>query len=182
MTDGPTHLVIIGLMASGKTTVGAAVAAGLGRQHRDSDADLLARTGRSARDIAATDGVDALHAMELDLMLDALDAAEPCVVSAAASVIDAPAGRAALAAPSVDVVWLRIDAATASERSGDGAHRPWHEDLADQAARRDPWFAAVADITVDATADPETISEQLLEWVGRERARRSVDAGPSAPA
>jgi shikimate kinase len=171
--------VIVGLMGSGKTTIGSAAAARLGRPHRDSDTDLEARTGRSARDIAATDGVDVLHDLELELLLEALRAATPSVISPAASVIDKPAGRAALARPDIDVAWLRVDVATAVARSSEGQHRPWHEDLADQAARRDPLFAAVAGITVDAAADPSTIVEQLVAWVGRAGAEVSDDTSPS---
>jgi shikimate kinase len=175
----PGHLVLIGLMGSGKTTIGAAVAARLGRPHRDSDAELEARTGRSARDIAASEGVEALHALESELLLEALAAPRPAVVSAAASIIDVPAGRAALARPDVDVAWLRISATAAVERAGEGAHRPWHEDLADQAARRDPLFAALADVTLDASDAEAAIVERLVSWVGRGRDDDPDDAVPT---
>jgi shikimate kinase len=175
----PSHLVIVGLMGSGKTTIGAAVAARLGRPHRDSDADLEARTGRSARDIAASDGVEALHAMELELLLEALAGAQASVVSAAASVIDVPGGRDALARPDIDVAWLRITATAAAARSGDGAHRPWHEDLAVQAQRRDPLFAALADITLDASDHEAAIVERLVSWVGRVRDVDPDGTGPT---
>lgn len=162
--SSPAHIVVVGLMASGKTTVGQALADALDRPLRDSDADLLAQTGRSARDIAAQDGMDALHAMELAHLLDALDAPEPAVIIAAASVIDEPAGRAALASPGVRVAWLRIDPATAVRRMRAGSHRPDH-DLVAQAARRDPWFAAVADVTADATTeDAGAIAADILAW------------------
>jgi shikimate kinase len=181
LSHGHGHLVIVGLMGSGKTTIGAAVAARLGRPHRDSDADLEARTGRSARDIFASDGVEALHDLELELFLEALAAAHPSVVSPAASIIDRPAGRAALARPNVEVAWLRITATAAASRAGAGAHRPWHEDLADQAERRDPLFAAVADVTLDASDDEAVVVERLLAWVGRgsDRAGDSDDVGPT---
>ena len=78
--------------------IGRALAEGLGRPFRDSDADLLARTGRSARDLAAADGVEALHAIELQHLIDALADPTPAVIGAAASVIDTPVGRTALAA------------------------------------------------------------------------------------
>lgn len=157
-------MVVLGLMGSGKTTVGQGLSAALGRPLHDSDADLLARTGRSARDIAAGEGMDALHAMELAHLLEALAAPEPAVIAAAAAVIDAPAGRAALAAPGVRVVWLRIDPATAVRRGRGGSHRPDH-DLIAQAARRDPWFADVADIVLDVTTDDAaSVIARLVAW------------------
>ena len=144
------HLVVVGLMGSGKTTVGKAVAAALGRRHRDSDAELQAAHGRTARELGDDIGIERLHELELGLLLDALAAPEPSVISAAASTIDEPDGRAALAEPGVLVAWLRIDPASAARRARPGDHRPQPEDLAVQAARRDPLFAAVADVVLDA--------------------------------
>jgi shikimate kinase len=161
MHDGPTHLVIVGLMGSGKTTVGTALARRLGLPHRDSDADLLARTGRSARAIAAAEGVEALHELELQHLLDALRVPEPSVISAAASLVDAVTAREALTAPAAFVVWLRIDPATAAIRARRSRHRPGHESLTAQAARRDPLFAAIADLVEDATDDPGAIVERV---------------------
>lgn len=164
MIEPPGHIVLLGLMGSGKTTVGQGLAEALGRPLRDSDADLLARTGRSARAIAARDGMDALHALELGHLQEALAAPAPTVIAAAAAVIDEPDGRAALAAPGVRVAWLRIDPATARQRGRTGTHRPDH-DLVAQAARRDPWFASVADIVVDAgREDAASIVRRLAGW------------------
>ena len=140
----------------------------LGWQHRDSDADLQARTGKTARELAAADGIDRLHEMELQHLLDALAEPEPSVISAAASVIDAPQGRAALEDPSIAVIWLRIDPQTARHRASPGnAHRPAPEPLADQARRRDPLFASVADVAVDVAGPaspggPDAIVERIL--------------------
>ncbi|CAN5853696.1 hypothetical protein BH24ACT3_BH24ACT3_16440 [soil metagenome] len=44
------------MMGTGKSTVGRAVAARLGRPFVDSDAQVEARTGRTVRDIFETDG------------------------------------------------------------------------------------------------------------------------------
>jgi shikimate kinase len=159
----PRQVVLVGLMGSGKTTVGAALAAALGRPHRDSDADLGRTTGRTAREIAAEDGIGRLHELELGVLLDALESETPSVISAAASVIDHPAGRAALRGPDVHVVWLRArrevlarraaggaaGAAAAETRRGGSGHRPDRGPAAELAARRDPLYAAVADRTID---------------------------------
>jgi shikimate kinase len=162
------HLVVVGLMGSGKTTVGVALAEALGRPHRDSDADIESAHGRTAREIAATDGVDALHVLELAHLRQVLSDPTASVVSAAASVIDDPEGRELLARPGIAVVWLRIDPATAARRASRGDHRPSPEPLAAQAERRDPAFRAVADVEIDAGLPVADIVEQVLAAMGND--------------
>ena len=155
-------------MGSGKTTVGRRLAAALGWPHRDSDADLQAATGERARELAAREGIDALHAYELRHLLDALAAGTPSVVSAAASTIDEPAGRAALADPSIAVVFLHVDPAVAATRMTKGDHRPRPEDLAVQAERREPWFREVASLEFDTGAmRPPAIVRAILDGLER---------------
>ena len=172
------HIVVIGLMSSGKTTIGAAIAAALGWPHRDSDADLLAATGMTARAIAAAHGIAHLHALELQHLLDGLADPAPSVISAAASVVDVPEGRAALADPEVVVVWLRTSPTTIERRliGGDG-HRPRPESIADQAARRDPRFGAVASVRV-ATDTPDGADRPVDDVVAE--VLRGIGATPAA--
>lgn len=170
----PRHIVLVGLMGSGKTTVGAALAGALGRPHRDSDADLGRMTGRTAREIAGEDGIDRLHELELGVFLDALESQTPSVISAAASVIDHPAGRDALRGPDVHVVWLRArpevlarragGGATARARRGGSGHRPDRGPASGLAARRDPLYAAVADRTIDV--EGRTIEQTVAAALG----------------
>ena len=152
MTMG--HVALLGLMGSGKTSVGAALASSLGWAHRDSDADIAAETGRSARAIAATDGIDHLHELEARHLLRALADPEDSVISVAASTIDDPVTRAALRDPGVRTIWLRASPATLAGRVHAGDHRPEFGPglvgvLEAQAARRGPWFASVSDEIVD---------------------------------
>jgi shikimate kinase len=157
------HIVIVGLMASGKTTVGAALATALGRPHRDSDADIERTTGRTARQIAADDGIEHLHDLELQHLVDATREASPNVVSAAASVIDAPGGVAALDAPGTEVVWLRAAPEMLKSRIDSDDHRPSPEPLELQADRRTPAFQAVADRVIDIDGrTPEAIVAEIM--------------------
>jgi shikimate kinase len=160
------HVVVVGLMGSGKTTVGRALAAALDRAHRDSDEDIESAQGRTAREIAATDGVERLHALELAHLREILREPAASVVSVAASVIDEPEGRELLARPGIAVVWLRIDPATAARRASRGDHRPSPEPLAAQAERRDPAFRAVADVEVEAGLPVADIVSRVLAAMG----------------
>ena len=61
------NIVLIGMMGSGKTTVGRLLAQRLHRPFVDTDALIEEREGRSIPDIFARDGESAFRALELDL-------------------------------------------------------------------------------------------------------------------
>lgn len=143
------HIVLLGLMGSGKTSVGAALAARLGRPHRDSDEDIEREHGRTGREIAATDGVPRLHELEANHLLTALADPRPSVISAAASTVDDEVCVAALQDPLAYVVWLHGDPEILAERASTGDHRRDAGDVATLAARRDPVFTDLADTTID---------------------------------
>src|SRR3954467_1448894 len=98
------HVVVIGLMGAGKTSIGKRVAKRLGRPFVDSDEELERRTGQTARQILAAEGQDALHAHENDVVEAALAAQPPAVIGAPASVVLTPAMGDRLRTE--DVVWF----------------------------------------------------------------------------
>jgi shikimate kinase len=163
----PPHVVVVGSMAVGKSTVGRALAARLGRPFRDSDDDLEATRGLTGRALAERGGVEALHRWEAEHLRTALAATPPAVVAAAASVVDDEASLVALREPFV--VWLRAPAAVLARRIADGT---WGDDhrrplgdataVAELEARRADRFAAVADLTIDTVADGTTTSPDAI--------------------
>jgi shikimate kinase len=155
------HLVLVGAMGSGKTTVGALVAPRLGRPFVDNDAQLHALTGRTAHEIAAADGIDALHDLELDSLRAALASPTPSVIATAASTVDESAGRLAIGTAR-DVVWLRAAPAVASVRAGAGDHRPVVEHAA-----RDQLYESVATAMIDTgDIDPADAAAKVLAAIG----------------
>ena len=154
-------------MAVGKSTVGRALAARLGRPFRDSDDDLAATRGLTGRALAEREGVEALHCWEAEHLLAALAGTQPAVVAAAASVVDDTACLAALREPFV--VWLRAPAGVLAQRMAGGAgaddHRRQLGDanaVAELEARRADRFGAVADLTIDTVTDGTTTSPDAI--------------------
>ena len=163
----PPQVVVVGSMAVGKSTVGRALAARLGRPFRDSDDDLEATRGLTGRALAEREGVDALHRWEAEHLLAALAGTEPAVVAAAASVLDDGACLAALREPFV--VWLRAPAGVLAQRMSDSARADDHRRplgdataVAELEARRADRFAAVADLTIETVADGATTSPDAI--------------------
>jgi len=139
-------------MGSGKSTVGTRVAAALERPFVDNDDALIRKCGMSAAELAARDGVGALHRAEAAVVLDALQRPEPSVIAAAASTITDPTVRQALS-DRAWVVWLRADAHSLAARLTESALRPFLDRdpahlVAEQSRERDALFADVADMTV----------------------------------
>ena len=162
------HVVLVGLMGSGKTTVGRLVATALGWPLRDSDAEIEAREGCTVRELDEALGTDAMHALEAEALRTALASPTPSVVAAAASTIEDDACVRALRDPSLVVAWLRISPATAAARFASRGHRPRFGDdpstfLVEQAASRDPRFASVATLTLDADdAPPDRLATRIV--------------------
>jgi shikimate kinase len=112
-----------------------------------------------------------MHRLEARQLLDALADPERSVVGAAASIADDPACLAALRDETVLVAWARVSPEVAARRFSGARHRPTFGDdpatfLADQARRRDPAFASVADVVLDADAgDPDDLAERVAHAV-----------------
>ena len=110
-----------------------------------------------------------MHAREAAQLLDALASPVANVISAAASVIDDPACRAAMTGPDVEVVWLRARPEVLATRfdSADD-HRPSYGPsreafLAEQAARREPLLPSIGAhvVEVDGLTRDEVVTRTL---------------------
>jgi shikimate kinase len=149
----PRTIVLVGLMGSGKTTVGHLLAERLGYRFLDNDAGIEAEYEATGAELAERLGVEQLHRIEAAQLARALESfgSEDVVIAAAASVVDDPASRSRLADPTV--VWLDADPAYLAGRlDGEGHRRSLGIDavtaLAGQADIRREHFAAVADLVV----------------------------------
>lgn len=119
-----SHIVLVGMMGAGKSSVGRALARRLDRKLVDSDEMIEEREGRSVREIWIDDGEPAFRELEAEVLADAIDAPTPSIVAAAGGVVLSEANRAVLKGDSAHVVWLLADVELLLERVRNGMHRP----------------------------------------------------------
>ena len=160
------HIVLVGLMSSGKSTIGPPLAERLGRPWLDSDEHIQATYGKLASEIAEEAGVERLHELEHHHLLDALATEEPAVIATAASTADSDVCLEAM--EQAFVVWLQRDLQEIVRKVERAEHRrnlgpdplaTLHEQL----ERRGPRWAKVAALQLpDAKHHPEQAIEQIL--------------------
>jgi shikimate kinase len=120
------RLVLVGPPASGKTTVGTAVAALLGVPFRDTDADVEELTGTTVADLFVQHGEPRFRELEEQAVARGL-AEHEGVLALGGGAVTAAATRALLVAHGRDggtVVWLDVDLASAARRVGLSRDRP----------------------------------------------------------
>lgn len=162
--SGP-HLVLMGPMGSGKTTVGSIVAERLGLPLVDSDEQIERQHGRTGLELAEEHGVPWLHAAEAQALRQAVEATEPSVIAAAASTADLEEIETLLSGDDITVVLLVGDVEVLAHRAKSGKHRrpidvAHSQELAEQRNER---LLPVVDGVIDVTTPaPEEIAQLVL--------------------
>lgn len=149
------HVVLVGLMGSGKTTVGKRLAARLALDFVDADAALEEITDRSIGDIFEHDGEARFRDLEEDTFEELLEHHEPTVIASGGGLVLRSTNRARLRRREVTVVFLDAGPAFLASRVERKPHRPLlhgeestRDVLTRLHAERAPLYAEVADITV----------------------------------
>lgn len=165
-------MVLVGLMGSGKSTVGALVARRTGRTLVDVDAVITARMSKTVRELWEEGGEAAYRYLESDVVLEVLRDDRPTVLAAPGGVVLDPVVRAALADSLV--VWLRTSPSTLAGRVRPGDHRPLLEDnpaeaFAAMAAMRSELYRQVANAIVDTDGrPPAAVADEVLGLLARQ--------------
>lgn len=158
-------LVLIGLMATGKSTVGRRIAARHGWRFIDTDAEIVDRYG-SIPAIFASHGEPEFRRIEADVVAQVLSSAEEGTVISLGGGAVLSSATQRLLQPAF-VVFLDADLATVLPRLAGDTGRPL---LAGNAAEtwnrldqeRRPIYEALADAVVDAReASPDTVVDRL---------------------
>ena len=161
------RVLLDGLMASGKSTLGLAISAASGWPVLDNDALLERSTGCSAVVLLEQQGLAALRAAESHVLTMTLATPGPLVAGVAAGVVLDARDRERLRTGG-HVVYLRTPVAALARRVGAMAHRPFLE--GDQVAalqamsdERDPLYLEVASQVLDmAVLSPQQAAGEVL--------------------
>ncbi|MBA2380822.1 MAG: shikimate kinase, partial [Chloroflexi bacterium] len=154
------HLVLIGLMGVGKSTVGRRCADRLGRRFVDTDDVLIELARAPLTEAFATLGEARLRDLEQRVVAETIESQEALVIACGGGTVLRPATRELLRAAGI-VIWLRAPTSVLSGRVGIGDGRPMladnpAESLARLGATREPAYRAAADAIVDSDAAIDT--------------------------
>jgi shikimate kinase len=176
MISGPIsdHLALVGLMGSGKSSVGRLLAARMGRELVDTDHLVEQVTGRSIAELFTNEGERSFRRYELESLRRALRRTEPVVVATGGGVVLTADARRALEVDAT-VVWLRGTPELLARRIDGDRARPLLG-RRDTAAvlralhdQREDLYVEVADAIVDVDEHgPEEVAEQVLDVLGWE--------------
>lgn len=187
------HIVLVGPMGSGKSTLGHALAARLGLRFIDVDQRIVADAGCSITDVFAHEGEAGFRAREARLLAQALGE-DAAVVATGGGAVLAEGNRAAMRGAG-RVVYLRVEAETQLARLHGDTARPLlqasdpAQALAALQAVREPLYRAAAHLIFDTTSlAPEAAADALAERLrdfqdnpGMHDALHTVEVGGAAP-
>jgi shikimate kinase len=170
------HLILIGLMGVGKSTVGRRCAKKLGRPFVDTDDLVETLAGMPVASVFATQGETTFRALESQALADACASPVPSVIACGGGAIVDAANRRKIERAGT-VVWLQAPPEVLTERVGTGDGRPLLVDpardprprrqvtatLVRLALLRESAYEAAADLVVDTVGrSPDEVAVEVL--------------------
>jgi len=161
-------IVLIGMMGSGKSSVGYVLARRLGRTLVDVDLLIEAAAGRSVAQIFADEGEASFRTWERAAILQATAVSDAVIACGGGAVLHDENVAALRAAGTV--VWLQVSPEVAAQRIGSDEGRPVLRALKGELAerlrtlteRRAEAYAAAADLVVDANGPADLVADAVL--------------------
>ncbi len=169
------NIALIGYRGTGKTTVAERLAARLGWEWVDADAEIERRAGKSIAAIFAEDGEPAFRDLESAAMADLCRRAATVVALGGGAVVR-PSNRQVIAACGA-AVWLRATVDAIAERlAGDPTtpgrrpnltNAPLRTEIEQVLAERTPIYRACATLEVDTeNKAPAEIADEIVAALG----------------
>ena len=167
------HLVLVGLMGAGKTTVGRRCAKHLGRDFVDLDDLIMTHAAMSIEDMWREGGEARFREVERQVVVDVCASPVPLVIACGGGTVVDPESRRQLRDVGT-VVWLRAPTSVLAARVGNDARRPLLAGdpagaLARLADLRAEAYAAAADVVVDTDGrDVNAVAAAVLDAFGEQ--------------
>lgn len=169
-------IFLVGMMGSGKTTVGKALARRLGRPFFDTDQEIVARSGVSIPTIFDIEGEAGFRRRESAVLAELARCREAVIATGGGAVLEADNRR--LMRDSGTVVYLSVSVDHLHQRTARDASRPLLARSTDRRATleallasRDPLYREVADCVVEGGAASATsLACRIAEMLDRPRA------------
>ncbi len=162
-----SHLVLVGLMGAGKTTVGYQCAKRLGRPFVDTDDLVQTAAGMTVAELFAVSGEGRFRAMEREAVADACASPTPAVIACGGGAVLHADNRKRLQSCGF-VVWLQAPPEVLADRVGAGMQRAERPLLAGGPASTLERLGAVRAGAYEAVADAvvDTEGRSVDEVVG----------------
>ncbi len=157
------HIVLIGMMACGKSTCAARLGQRLNRTVVDTDVCLEQRTGRTIPELFAEKGEAYFRTLERQVVQE-LARQTDLIIATGGGIPLQEENRIALKKSGV-VFWLRRDPVE-SYRTGSMAGRPLAQEgekaFVERFRQREPYYAEMADFVVEQGSTPEQAVEEII--------------------
>ena len=153
MLNSTTNIFLVGLMGSGKTTIGRALAKRLNKRFVDADHEIEARTGASIPLIFEIEGEESFRQREADVIRD-LTAQQGIVLATGGGAVLNEHSRQFLKERGI-VVYLRASVNSILQRTSHDRNRPLLQTddpkarIEELSRQRAPLYQEVAHITVE---------------------------------
>ncbi|KGA10434.1 MAG: hypothetical protein GM46_5430 [actinobacterium acAcidi] len=178
LSSSTPHVVLVGLMGTGKSTVGRRLAHKLGWEFLDTDDEINRVSGQTVRQIFESEGEEYFRQLEHEALVSALEHSSPHIIAGAGGII-LRADNRELLRTAEHVVWLNAPLHVLVERIGQRAvkgdgHRPLIDGdpaskLEELYADRETLYRDVSSVEIDVEGlqIPEVI-DQILATTGLE--------------
>lgn len=167
----PTNVILIGMMGSGKTTVGRLVAQRTGRDFIDLDALIESRMSKRIVEIFSEDGEEGFRDLETEALQDVAGSTH-AVIATGGGVVIKPGNRRILQGMGI-VVWLDAPPDELLKRIGDDESRPMLHGqnplkrMERLLVDRRGFYADASHIHLDTTElTPEEIADRVSQELG----------------